>query len=345
MKASINHKHVILVCVCAAVLFGGIGQRQVWGQCDCRGDFTGPMMPGLPDGIVDLYDLTYLLSYFSQVGLPYVFPASQMPCADVADSNAIAPGGDSLVDLGDLNFFIDVIWSYGLPFYSGPCLPVTFPTSTDTEIQIDVNGLPWNEVSPVAAGDLVKVSWVENDGNYIAGLSNFNLNVSRGDYLNDINSPQLLFDVYNLTAGSDGQGGIDIGGGCSSFNDFTGVIFTFSFQIPYEPGPAYTIHIQPTRGSWRRVMYDQLPTVEMEVMEIPLCVAPPMYDLNNDCKIDFRDFAELGANWRLLTPCNSGNDWCNGTDLNQSGSVDFVDLDMLADEWSICGLEPADMCW
>jgi hypothetical protein len=50
------------------------------------------------------------------------------------------------------------------------------------------------------------------------------------------------------------------------------------------------------------------------------------------CFVDFYTFARFAEQW-LETPCDAGNDWCDGADLNQKDGVDFADLRMFVDEW------------
>jgi len=48
--------------------------------------------------------------------------------------------------------------------------------------------------------------------------------------------------------------------------------------------------------------------------------------------VDFIDFSFFAARWGQ-NHCNAANRYCDGTDLNQSGSVDFPDLEILAKLW------------
>ena len=54
-------------------------------------------------------------------------------------------------------------------------------------------------------------------------------------------------------------------------------------------------------------------------------------DFNNDKKVDFQDYAILASNWNR-TDCAEPN-WCDGTDLNLDGNVDFTDLIGFMDFW------------
>lgn len=48
--------------------------------------------------------------------------------------------------------------------------------------------------------------------------------------------------------------------------------------------------------------------------------------------VDFIDFAFFAAHW-LDDMCNAANSYCEGTDFDNSGSVGFTDLEILADNW------------
>ena len=50
------------------------------------------------------------------------------------------------------------------------------------------------------------------------------------------------------------------------------------------------------------------------------------------CFVDFEHFARFAEHW-LDTPCDAGNDWCGGADLDELGDVDGVDLGLFVDEW------------
>jgi predicted outer membrane repeat protein len=55
-------------------------------------------------------------------------------------------------------------------------------------------------------------------------------------------------------------------------------------------------------------------------------------DLNNNCNVNFIDFALFALRW-LETDCEESNNWCEGADLNKSGSVDLYDLGKFSDNW------------
>lgn len=52
-------------------------------------------------------------------------------------------------------------------------------------------------------------------------------------------------------------------------------------------------------------------------------------DFDSDCDVDLVDLEFLLAHW-LDTPCNEGNDFCEGCDLDQNNQVDMIDFN----KWS-----------
>lgn len=61
-------------------------------------------------------------------------------------------------------------------------------------------------------------------------------------------------------------------------------------------------------------------------------------DSDIDCDVDLADYAVLAVHW-LNQNCTETTDWCDRTDINQSGKVDIFDLAVFADNWLI-GTEP-----
>ncbi len=60
------------------------------------------------------------------------------------------------------------------------------------------------------------------------------------------------------------------------------------------------------------------------------------------CFVDFEHFAQFAMYW-LDGPCNAGNDWCYGSDLDSSGDVTITDLNEVAYFWlDYC---PVDWPW
>ena len=54
------------------------------------------------------------------------------------------------------------------------------------------------------------------------------------------------------------------------------------------------------------------------------------------CIVNLEHFSIFAAHW-LDGPCNAGNNWCSGADLNHLNDVDIDDLGILANEWlNVC---------
>jgi hypothetical protein len=50
------------------------------------------------------------------------------------------------------------------------------------------------------------------------------------------------------------------------------------------------------------------------------------------CVVEFDDYARFAVRW-LDFPCDGGNNWCGGADLNHMNGVNWADLGLFADEW------------
>ena len=55
-----------------------------------------------------------------------------------------------------------------------------------------------------------------------------------------------------------------------------------------------------------------------------------MGDMDGDCWVDWYDYGLFTLNWGATDCCEP--DWC-GSDLDYSGEVNFVDLEILTYEW------------
>ncbi|MCK4999861.1 MAG: hypothetical protein KAS23_10005 [Anaerohalosphaera sp.] len=263
MASFIKYSFLCLV-LCLAV-------QPAVGDCACRGDVTSLSGVGPPDGNVSIGDLAAIVNVLYNYGVPGVapsMPATIMPCADVADLDAQGvSGGDGVISVSDVVFIAAHVSDYAgtLPPYVAPCTPDTLPASADAEILLTINGMPWNGTSSAQPGDIVHVVWRENEETWNGGFANFNLNVSRGTYNEDFSTGQN-WSLAGFDVQPDGSGGFDVGCGCVSISNFdAGDVFIFSFLVPDETGPAYNISIAPTQGSWRMVMYYDLPSVTLPV--------------------------------------------------------------------------------
>jgi len=62
--------------------------------------------------------------------------------------------------------------------------------------------------------------------------------------------------------------------------------------------------------------------------------SPDAVDITGDGKVDFEDLSEFLAHW-LGETCDVTNSYCEGTDLNYTGIVDFTDFAILGKSWPI----------
>jgi hypothetical protein len=67
-----------------------------------------------------------------------------------------------------------------------------------------------------------------------------------------------------------------------------------------------------------------------------ICTDPINSDLNDDCQVDFFDYARLADAWAGNLP---------EVDLNNDGYLDFLDIAQFAIDWLTCNREPASECW
>lgn len=64
-------------------------------------------------------------------------------------------------------------------------------------------------------------------------------------------------------------------------------------------------------------------------------------DINSDCVVDSNDLLLLADAW-LSPPC-SDPDWCEGCDVDHSGAIDILDMQLLMEHWLIdCRKSPLD---
>jgi cyclophilin family peptidyl-prolyl cis-trans isomerase len=86
---------------------------------------------------------------------------------------------------------------------------------------------------------------------------------------------------------------------------------------------------------------DALPTSRVEMISLYLLPCEVSYcaALADGNRIDFEDVAVIALYW--LDVCDSANSFCGGADLDYSGGVDMVDLELFLRHWAISiGHEP-----
>ena len=66
------------------------------------------------------------------------------------------------------------------------------------------------------------------------------------------------------------------------------------------------------------------------------CPTPIPSDLDDDCQVDFLDYAVFADAWDILSSV---------ADINDDSYIDFYDLAQFATEWLTCNRDPASECW
>ena len=56
------------------------------------------------------------------------------------------------------------------------------------------------------------------------------------------------------------------------------------------------------------------------------------WDMNCDGCTNLADYSKLALHW-LDGPCSEENWFCDGSDLDKSGTVDYGDIEILIDHW------------
>lgn len=85
-------------------------------------------------------------------------------------------------------------------------------------------------------------------------------------------------------------------------------------------------------GTWRLQIYDQwyYDTGTLEHFELAICGSAPA-DLNGDKNVNLIDYVGLAGHWGDET-CVWPS-WCDGADIDKSGSVDLYDLAEFLEHW------------
>ena len=82
------------------------------------------------------------------------------------------------------------------------------------------------------------------------------------------------------------------------------------------------------------------PTVDIDSAFVLACDVSYCSDFVSPARISFEDFALFASNW-TNDACASVNGFCNGADLDYSGTVDMADLIVFLDHWTqMAGYEP-----
>jgi subtilisin-like proprotein convertase family protein len=179
---------------------------------------------------------------------------------------------------------------------------------------------------------------IEITDHFLIADLDVNISITHSDvfdlqlYLQGPTGPPLCLNMYDLT----------------HFNgeNYTQTIFDDEAELSIEQGqPPFTGRFKPQTGSllsifdgldaygpWRLRIYDAryYDTGILEHFELTICEKIPA-DLNGDGEVDFADYVELAGHLGDKTCVGPG--WCEGADLNKSGSVDLDDLAQFFKHW------------
>jgi hypothetical protein len=94
--------------------------------CDCWGDISGLTL-GVPDGVVDLSDLSYFVGYLNPDYAPS-FVAPVAPGYECIDISGLTLGQqDGILDLSDLSYLVGYLNPDYAPSFVAPCMPPPAP--------------------------------------------------------------------------------------------------------------------------------------------------------------------------------------------------------------------------
>lgn len=144
---------------------------------------------------------------------------------------------------------------------------------------------------------------------------------------------RLCLNMYNFDEYFDGE-------------NYTQTVFDDEAEIPIEQAqPPFTGQFRPESGTllssfdgqdafgaWRLQIYDAYyaDTGDLEHFELMIWEKIPA-DLNEDGNVDFVDYVGLAWHWGDETCVGPG--WCEGADLDKSGSVELYDLAQFFEYW------------
>lgn len=96
-------------------------------------------------------------------------------------------------------------------------------------------------------------------------------------------------------------------------------------KLPIRPG---------SLGLWMSATLNgliDLPQVTINSITITAPDICPDLDLDGNCTVDYEEFAILSGWW--MSHCDAANPWCDGADVDFSGTVDMADLLDIAAAW------------
>lgn len=115
--------------------------------------------------------------------------------------------------------------------------------------------------------------------------------------------------------------------------------FLYPWEDDLHQGFSFQTDVNAVAGDWFIVDYNATTVGDCNVVfydNFELAYYIPFFhvrtrDFNSDTIVDFCDYATFASHWRE-TGCNDPN-WCNGTDLDISGTVDVNDLMLFCEFW------------
>jgi hypothetical protein len=93
--------------------------------------------------------------------------------------------------------------------------------------------------------------------------------------------------------------------------------FTKNINVTSDDSPTFALNLLGIHRGWA------------DSAEFWICIK--YGDFDSDCCVNLADLDEFIGHW-LETGCAEPN-WCNWADFEKSGSVDFIDFALLAENW------------
>ncbi|MHC4396576.1 MAG: hypothetical protein ACYS1A_13065 [Planctomycetota bacterium] len=113
-----------------------------------------------------------------------------------------------------------------------------------------------------------------------------------------------------------------------------------SYELPGGTSGTVYIRVKDTDQSTANKTLDTIYVDHMYIESVSTVELDP--DLNDDGAVDGLDLGTFVQQW-LAVGCVA-EDWCAGCDFDYSGSVDFNDYGVLADDWLFVDISPANEC-